>query len=294
MPEAIHADASVEPTNPPRSQLIYRHPVPVRLWHWATAFAVCGLLFTGFYIFNVHPRLYWGEVGNNYTPAALWFEGHAPARAGAAMPELLHVGGHHVDLTGHAGAVMDLGPDGTYYLVAPMPESWHFGGLRAWHFALAWVLILAWIPHLLYSARKRSRRALLLPRRRELTPATLGRSLWDHLRLKRVGGAAAAEYNPLQKLAYLAVIAVLVPLMLLSGLAMSNAIGAAFPWLVVALGGRESARTLHALGATTFAVFLLVHLFQVFVAGARNEMRSITTGYFRVDPSEGDENGADR
>ena len=44
-------------------QIDYRHPLPVRVWHWVNAAAVVVLLMTGLLIFDIHPHLYWGEVG---------------------------------------------------------------------------------------------------------------------------------------------------------------------------------------------------------------------------------------
>jgi len=44
----------------------------VRISHWVLAFSVLTLAVSGFYILMAHPRLYWGEVGNDLTPA--WIE----------------------------------------------------------------------------------------------------------------------------------------------------------------------------------------------------------------------------
>src|SRR4030095_7431545 len=48
-----------------------RHAFWVRVSHWLIAFSVLTLAYSGFYILLVHPRLYWGEVGNDLTPALL-------------------------------------------------------------------------------------------------------------------------------------------------------------------------------------------------------------------------------
>ena len=52
---------------PPRVD--YRHPWPVRTWHWANAAAIVILLMTGLLIFDIHPHLYWGEDGLEGVPA---------------------------------------------------------------------------------------------------------------------------------------------------------------------------------------------------------------------------------
>ena len=46
-----------------------RFPLSTRLLHWIAAAAVFTLLWSGFWIFNIHPRLYWGEVGYFGAPA---------------------------------------------------------------------------------------------------------------------------------------------------------------------------------------------------------------------------------
>jgi thiosulfate reductase cytochrome b subunit len=86
----------------------------------------------------------------------------------------------------------------------------------------------------------------------------------------------------LQKLSYILVIFVLLPLMVLTGLAMSNAIAARFPEVYSLLGGRESARTIHFLCASALVLFIVIHVVQLFVAGFLNEMRSMITGRFAI------------
>ena len=53
------------------------------------------------------------------------------------------------------------------------------------------------------------------------------------------------NYNILQKLSYVGVIFVLLPLMVLTGLTMSPGMDAAWPWLLDLFGGRQSARSIH-------------------------------------------------
>ena len=43
----------------------------VRILHWTGATSVVALVFSGFVILMAHPRLYWGNVGNDLTPALL-------------------------------------------------------------------------------------------------------------------------------------------------------------------------------------------------------------------------------
>src|SRR5882672_3809825 len=41
----------------------------VRTSHWVVTISFLILVFSGYMILMVHPRLYWGEVGNDLTPA---------------------------------------------------------------------------------------------------------------------------------------------------------------------------------------------------------------------------------
>ena len=99
-------------------------------------------------------------------------------------------------------------------------------------------------------------------------------------------GEEAKRYNVLQKLAYLAVIFVLLPLVVLTGLTMSPGLDAAFPFLVEVFGGRQSARTIHFLCATGIVLFVIVHVGMVLVSGVWNNMRSMITGRYRIEPAE--------
>ena len=91
----------------------------------------------------------------------------------------------------------------------------------------------------------------------------------------------------LQKLAYLSVIFLLLPTMILSGLTMSPAVTAALPVLFDLFGGRQSARTVHFVVANLLVLFLLVHVFEAVLAGLFNGMRSMITGRYVIKPQVG-------
>ena len=80
---------------------------------------------------------------------------------------------------------------------------------------------------------------------------------------------------------------VLLPLILLTGLTMSPAMNAAFPFLLDVFGGRQSARTIHFMCATGIALFVIVHVFMVFASGAWNNIRSMITGRYAIDAGGG-------
>src|SRR5215467_5747927 len=62
------AMAAVISVDEPRSS-VASHARWVRVSHWILAASVLTLAFSGFEILMVHPRLYWGKVGNDLTPA---------------------------------------------------------------------------------------------------------------------------------------------------------------------------------------------------------------------------------
>jgi thiosulfate reductase cytochrome b subunit len=68
----------------------------------------------------------------------------------------------------------------------------------------------------------------------------------------------------------------------LTGLTMSPAMDAAWPWLLDLFGGRQSARSIHFICAALIAGFIVIHLLMVMLAGPLNELRSIITGWYRL------------
>ena len=89
-------------------------------------------------------------------------------------------------------------------------------------------------------------------------------------------------YNIWQKLSYVGVIFVLLPLVILTGLALSPNMDAAWPWLIELFGGRQSARSIHFLCMIALTLFVIIHLSLVILAGPLNEVRSVITGWWRV------------
>jgi thiosulfate reductase cytochrome b subunit len=86
----------------------------------------------------------------------------------------------------------------------------------------------------------------------------------------------------LQKLAYLAVIFVLVPLVILMGIGMSPWMNTILPGWVDFFGGRQAARTIHFVAAWLLVAFVLIHVFEVVISGLWNHLRSMITGRYRV------------
>lgn len=78
-------------------------------------------------------------------------------------------------------------------------------------------------------------------------------------------------YNPLQMIAYFAVVFVMGSLAIFTGIAMSPAVVNHFPLYANLFGGRQSARSIHFLTMLGFAGFIVVHVALVAITGfARN------------------------
>ena len=155
------------------------------------------------------------------------------------------------------------------------PSGWG----RSLHFLSAWVSVLNGGLYVGSGLLVRHFSRHLLPSKRDLAWGRLRRVVADHVRLKRPGEKDALSYNVLQRLAYLAVVFVVFPLMIVTGFAMSPAITSVVPALVNGFGGQQSARTVHFFGASLLVFFLLVHVSMVCLAGFGNRMRSMVTGH---------------
>jgi thiosulfate reductase cytochrome b subunit len=157
---------------------------------------------------------------------------------------------------------------------------------RNYHLFFAWLLAFNGLAYLLISFASRHIQRDLSLRRDEFNLKHLASDIWAHIKLHVPRGEEAKRYNTLQKIAYLAVIFGLIPLMVLTGLTMSPAVDAAFPALLDFFGGRQSARTIHFLAAMSIVAFVAVHLFEIFLVGAWNEIRSMITGWYEVKPEK--------
>jgi thiosulfate reductase cytochrome b subunit len=99
-----------------------------------------------------------------------------------------------------------------------------------------------------------------------------------HFRWTAHSEEKSLSYNVPQRLTYLVVVAILFPLMIWTGLAMSPAITSVFPGLVTGLGGQQSARTIHFCVAGSLVLFLFVHVAMVSFAGFRNHVQAMIIG----------------
>jgi thiosulfate reductase cytochrome b subunit len=98
------------------------------------------------------------------------------------------------------------------------------------------------------------------------------------MRFRRPDDAEASNYNVLQRLTYLFVIFVLLPLAIWTGLGMSPAMVSAFPSLLTVFGGQQSARTIHFFVSVALVLFLLIHILMVWRTGFKDRMRAMMMG----------------
>lgn len=128
------------------------------------------------------------------------------------------------------------------------PSVWN----RPIHFLFAWMLVLAGVAYL------------------------AGGLLTRHFRRDLLGAASA--YSALQRRTYLAVVFLLFPAIVWTGLAMSFGVTSVFPFLATALGGHQSARTLHFVFGAALLVFAVGHVAMVYLAGFWTSVRAMITG----------------
>ena len=283
-----------EPDAPPAADvrkgtyLYYRHSLPVRVMHWINVIALTILLMSGLNIFSAHPSLYWGK--SSYTGRPPVFEITATEDADGDLVGVTRIFGHEFDTTGLLGA--SAGPDGdpmprAFPSWLTIPDSRWLAMARRWHLFFAWVFVINGLCYVGYSVAARHFARDLAPSAADWR--SIGQSIVEHLRFKHPTGQAAKRYNVLQKLAYLAVIFVLLPLVILMGLAMSPWLDALLSGWVDVFGGRQSARTLHFIVAWLIVAFALIHVFEVIVSGFWNHLRSMITGRYRIEVEATDE-----
>ncbi len=221
--------------------LYYRHTLPVRVMHWINVIALCALFMSGLQIFNAYPALNFGKSSYNGRPPVL--EIGARSDGNGALSGVTRIAGAEFDTTGWLGVTR--AADGSlvpstfpHWLMLPGVQ-W-LSMARSWHFFFAWLFLLNGLAYVAYAVASRHLARDLAPTAQDL--AGIGASIRDHLRFRHPEGEAARRYNVLQKIAYLVVIFVLLPLAILMGFALS-------PWLNSLFAGWVGYRGRAAVGA---------------------------------------------
>lgn len=224
---------------------IYRHTLNARICHWIMVLSFFYLLYSGIMIFLHFPELYWGKVG---------FQGYP--------------------------AIFKLEDWGISWELAEELGDRRWG--RNYHYLFAWVFVINGAIYLLWNIWQKKFQRKMLPNKNELSIVNLKSELLRHFKFKASKGSDAAKYNVLQKLSYLIVLFVFFPFMIISGFAQMPAFTAISPELIDIFGGRQTARTLHVVCSLLLVVFVIVHLLEMFIAGAKNQMRGMVLGKYEI------------
>jgi thiosulfate reductase cytochrome b subunit len=268
--------ATATETKQPRKVFAYRHTVLVRIAHWINVVCIAFLLMSGMQIFNARPDLYWGQKSDFEHPILSMTArstDHGPVGE-------VTIFGHAFNTTGVLGLST---ADGQlvargFPAWATVPSYQDLATGRRWHFFFAWIFAITGAVYLISSLINRHVWRDLVPSRAQLR--NIGPTIWHHMKLQV---PRERDYNVLQKGVYLIVIFIVLPLIVLAGLAMSPGVDAGFPWLIDLFGGRQTARTIHFICATLIVLFILVHVLLVLVSGVWNNLRSMITGRYRID-----------
>ena len=181
----------------------------VRISHWILAASVLTLAVSGFVILMAHPRLYWGEAGNDLMPALI------------ELP--ISPNYRHVEFEGREPIFQDAaGPISANRTTDIFNQN---GWGRSLHFLAAWFLVVPGLVYLLTGLFGGHFRSHVWPKARELAPPLVRRELLDHLRLRIRRATGGPNYGVLQKVAYSFVVFVALLLFALVHLVMVVASG---------------------------------------------------------------------
>lgn len=247
----------LKPTSNPEST---PHNLWVRCSHWIVTFSFFALVITGIEMIMVHPRFYWGEIGNDLTPAL--FE--------LPVSRNYKHGGWEKQISFTALAEGPKSASRTYEIFNQ--NGWG----RSLHFLAGWFLL---IPGLVYFVAGfvtgHFRKHLLVL---EFSWQNLKQDIINHLRLKVPEAELGPQYGLLQKCSYLMVVFLLMPIIVMTGMTMSPTITASYPFLLKIFFGAQSARTIHLFASITLLLFFVIHVFMVIKSGFKKQIKSMTLG----------------
>ncbi len=232
-------------------------PLWLRLSHYINLLFIGLLIRSGIQILGAHPRLYWKESSR---PGTEWIKFTRkkvpPNKLYTSMDDEIPVSP-----------------------VLALPGEDNLGLGRHWHFfsIIFWVLNGLVYVVLLFATGEWSR---LIPTSWSIFPDAW-QTFLTYITLHIPPASDFHPYDPLQQLAYAAVVFLLGPFMILTGAAMSPAIEGRFPWYVRLFGGKQGARSLHFLSLLAFIAFIIVHTALVLIVHFQDNIRNIVFG----DPS---------
>jgi len=279
----VDATVTHAPTDPQPGERIYRHSIAARTAHWLWTFAMLVLVMSGLQIFNAAPYL---DASYKTDPAhrVLAFDAYTgPNNQPVGTTTIFG----HTFVTTHLFGFTDdgSGSEGPRAFPASitLPAVQDLADGRLWHLFFGWVLLIAIVLYIVVGAIRKDLREIVL--RPSDLPKLLPMQLY-YLRL-RPEPPPHGKYNPLQKAAYTLVLFVFIPLIILTGLALSPGADASLPWLTSVFGGRQFARTWHFLLMSILIVYFVVHMILVFANGPINNIVAMITGWYKLRDHDG-------
>lgn len=236
-----------------------QHSTWVKITHWAGTISFIFLLYTGIEMIMVHPRFYWGNVGNDLTTSLFELPVSRNYKHGGWTP----------------GQPFFNSPSSPVSASRTYDIFNQNGWGRSLHFLSAWIMVITGLIYLFAAFYNKHVQRHILPCKSELTYKQLYKDVLDHLRLK-ITFIRGPQYGLLQKISYSTVLFFLLPIITLTGLTMSPAVTASCPFLLTIFFGAQSARTIHFFSAVLLVLFLLIHIIMIARAGFKKHMRAMT------------------
>ncbi|HET6673689.1 MAG TPA: molybdopterin-dependent oxidoreductase [Nitrospiraceae bacterium] len=230
-------------------------PFWLRATHFINLFCMFLLIRSGIQILADHPKLYWNDDAR---PGSEWIK-----FGKKIMPK------------DRLWTSMDEAE--TVNSIIALPGGHHnLGAGRRWHFLtiLVWVINGLVYVSLLFATGQWRR---LIPTSWDILPAALDSAV-TYATFHIPPETAFHPYDPLQQLTYAAIVFLVAPMMILTGLCMSPAFIARFPWYPTLFGGRQVARSLHFLGLVVLLSYIIVHVTLVLVVHFFNNIGNMVFG----------------
>jgi thiosulfate reductase cytochrome b subunit len=261
---------------------VYRHSIAARATHWLWFVAILVLVTSGLQIFNAAPYL---DASDKSNPAkrVLSFDSEQGPNGPIGITTVF---GHHFKTTGLLGYTDD-GSGAQEERAFPgwitLPNYQDLADGRRWHLFFAWMLVIAWSTYVLSAAIRGDLRDLIA------RPSDFKKALpmqLYYLKLRR-DPPEHGKYNPLQKITYTLVLFVLVPLIILTGLALSPGVDAIARPLTALFGGRQFARLWHFTFMALLILYFGVRMFFVITQRPIQNLKSMITGWYRLGSHDG-------
>lgn len=237
-----------------------KHKRWVKASHWIATMSFLLLAFSGYEILMVHPRLYWGDVGNDLTPALIELPISRNHKHGGWE--------NTIQFSGES--------DGPVSASRTFEIFNQNGWGRSLHFLAAWILVITGVIYIISGLFTGHFRKHIWLKRREFSTKLFWHDLINHMRMQIPPSTGGPQYGLLQKFTYMVVIFLILPLAVATGLTMSPAVTAAYPFLLKFFGGAQSARTIHFFTSVTLILFLLVHVIMIIKSGFKKQILSMT------------------